>query len=136
MTRAPRPTDLQLAILRELWTRGEASVQDLWSALHRERGLAQSTVATVVARLEERGVLSRRRVGRTFLYRATVAEGEVERSAVAELVDVVFGGDRASALAQLLDPQQLDAADVARARRLLDAAEAELERRDGGSEPS
>src|SRR5437879_967121 len=39
-------TELQLAILRVLRDRGEATVQDIWQALHAERGLAQTTVAT------------------------------------------------------------------------------------------
>src|ERR1043166_7959080 len=39
-------TELQLAILRVIWDKGEATVQDIWEALHAERGLAQTTVAT------------------------------------------------------------------------------------------
>jgi len=53
-------TELQLAILRVLWERGEATVQDIWEALHPERGLAQTTVATMLSRLERRGVVTRR----------------------------------------------------------------------------
>src|SRR5439155_4455471 len=54
-------TELQLAILRVLWDKGEATVQDIWEALHAERGLAQTTVATMLSRLERRGVVTRRR---------------------------------------------------------------------------
>src|SRR5207248_2952602 len=54
-------TELQLAILRVIWDRGEATVQEIWEALHAERGLAQTTVATMLSRLERRGVVTRRR---------------------------------------------------------------------------
>src|SRR2546430_643963 len=54
-------TELQLAILRVLWDRSEATVQDIWEALHAERGLAQTTVATMLSRLERRGIVTRRR---------------------------------------------------------------------------
>src|SRR2546421_5112959 len=53
-------TELQLAILRVLWDRSEATVQEIWEALHAERGLAQTTVATMLSRLERRGVVTRR----------------------------------------------------------------------------
>src|SRR5436853_140602 len=53
-------TELQLAILRVLWDRGEATVQDIWEALHAERGLAQTTVATMLSRLARRAVVPRR----------------------------------------------------------------------------
>src|SRR5437773_2584128 len=54
-------TELQLAILRVIWDRSEATVQDVWEALHAERGLAQTTVATMLSRLERHGVVTRRR---------------------------------------------------------------------------
>ena len=47
-------TDLQLALLRVLWTRGEATVQDMVEALRPERDLAPTTVATLLSRLEKR----------------------------------------------------------------------------------
>lgn len=51
-------TDLQLALLRVLWTRGEATVQDMVEALRPERDLAPTTVATLLSRLEKRRVVS------------------------------------------------------------------------------
>src|SRR5204863_53301 len=45
-------TELQLAILRVVWDQGEATVQDIWEALHKDRGLAQTTVATMLSRLQ------------------------------------------------------------------------------------
>ncbi len=41
-------TELQLAILRVIWDKGEATVQDIWESLHKDRGLAQTTVATML----------------------------------------------------------------------------------------
>ncbi len=78
-------TELQLAILRILWERGEATVQDIWEALHPERGLAQTTVATMLSRLERRGVVTRRAQARQYHYKAAVTEEEVQHSMVGEL---------------------------------------------------
>src|SRR4051812_29730298 len=102
MTDQSMLTDLQFAILRGLWDRGSASVPDLHKALEPRLGLATSTIATVVSRLERRGVLSRERVGRQFIYKAAVAEGEIRRSMLARVVEVLFADDPGQLLAHLV----------------------------------
>src|SRR5437016_9719487 len=86
-------TELQLAILRVIWDRSEATVQDVWEALHAERGLAQTTVATMLSRLERRGVVTRRAQSRQYHYRAAVTEREVQHSMVGGLTERLFHGD-------------------------------------------
>ena len=53
-------TDLQTDVLRLLWEQGELTVAQIWEQLYADRKLAQTTVATIVARLQRRGILSRR----------------------------------------------------------------------------
>ena len=65
-------TALQISILRLLWDRGEASVAGVWEALYPDRRLAQTTIATLLSRLERRGVVTRRAAERQYLYRALV----------------------------------------------------------------
>src|SRR6185295_4945418 len=86
-------TELQLAILRVVWDKGEATVQDIWEAMHPERGLAQTTIATMLSRLERRGVVTRRAQARQYHYKAAVTEPEVQHSMVAELTERLFDGD-------------------------------------------
>jgi BlaI family transcriptional regulator, penicillinase repressor len=114
-------TEPQLALLRVVWARGEAAVPEIWRALWDERGLAQSTVATMVARLERRGVLARRPdpAERQFLYRATVSEGEVRASMVAGLTDALFGGDPKALVSHLLAERRLGPDDLDEVRRML-----------------
>jgi predicted transcriptional regulator len=57
MPEAVSLTDLQLAIVRILWERGASSVVEVQEALAPERSLAQTTVATILTRLEKRGVV-------------------------------------------------------------------------------
>ena len=129
----PEPVQLtepQLAILRVVWARGEATVPEIWRALYPERGLAQSTVATMVTRLERRGVLERRSEdGRQFVYRATVSEQQVRRAMVAELTDVLFAGDAKALVSHLLASQQIRPQDLEEVRRMLDAAGEEEDER-------
>jgi BlaI family penicillinase repressor len=116
-------TELQITILRLLWARGEASVAEIWEALHAERGLAQTTVATLVTRLERRGVVSRRAESRQYLYRALVTEAEVQRSMVEELTERLFEGDVTALVNHLLTSQEIAPGDLARLRTMIDAAE-------------
>ena len=124
-------TEPQLAVLRVVWARGEATVPEIWRARWEERGLAQSTVATMVARLEKRGVLARRpdpadAGGRQYVYRAAVSEREVRASMVAGLTDALFGGDAKALVSHLLSARQLRPDDLDEVRRML----ADAERRD------
>lgn len=116
-------TELQITILRLLWSKGEASVTEIWEALHADRGLAQTTVATLVTRLERRGVVARRADQRQYLYRAVVTEAEVQRSMVEELTDRLFEGDVTALVNHLLTSQDIAPGDLARLRTMIDNAE-------------
>lgn len=112
-------SDLQLDLMRVLWQRGEASTAEVAEALAGSRSLAHTTVATLLTRLEKRGLLAMRRDGRQLVYRALVEEGEVRRSMVGGLLDSLFGGDPGALLAHLLREREIAPGDLERARELL-----------------
>lgn len=116
-------TSLQIAMLRVLWQRGEASVSEICEALRPDRELAQTTVATVLSRLEKRGVVSHRREARQFLYSTTVTEDDVRGSMVNELTDQLFHGDVAELVNHLLAERDIGANDLARVKKLIEAHE-------------
>jgi len=116
-------TELQIALLRVLWSRGEATVVDVWQAMHRERGLAQTTVATILSRLEKRGVVSRTPNARQYVYRALVSESDVRQSMVGDLAENLFGGDVTALVNHLLTSHEIAPGDLARLREAIDAAE-------------
>jgi BlaI family transcriptional regulator, penicillinase repressor len=112
-------TDLQLALLEVLWDRGEASVAEVQEALVEERGLAASTVATILSRLERRGVLARRNEGRLYLYRPLVTREQVTETQVSALAARLFEGDVAALVNHLITKAQISPGDLARVRQLL-----------------
>jgi len=85
VTRAKIPTlddvlgPLAAPIVREVLARGEATVGDVRTALQasERRRIGYSTVMTVMARLCERGVLTREKRGRRFVYQPALAEADV-----------------------------------------------------------
>jgi BlaI family transcriptional regulator, penicillinase repressor len=121
-------TELQLSLLRVLWTRGEATVQDMVEALRPERDLAPTTVATLLSRLEKRRVVSHTTRMRQYVYRARVSEGAVRASMVNGLTDTLFGGDVAALMSHLLDARAVSPGDLERVRELIARAEASLEK--------
>jgi BlaI family penicillinase repressor len=123
MTKRHQLTELQLAILRLLWERGEATVVEISEALHADRGLAQSTLATILSRLERRGVVCHRSQARQFVYRATVTEEEVQHSMVRELTAHLFEGDVTALVNHLLTAQEMSPGDLARIRAMLDSTD-------------
>jgi BlaI family penicillinase repressor len=116
--------DLQLAIMRILWNRDEASVADVHEALEPERGLALTTIATMLAKMEKKGVVDHRADGRRFIYRPTVSEGQVRRSMVSDLTSQLFRGD-ALALVNHLLSEDIDARELDQLRELIAAKEKE-----------
>lgn len=108
MTRLHRLGDLQLAILRVLWRRQEASAAEVQSDLARERGLALSTISTMLKRLAAQGVVRHRSEGRQFLYTAVVREADVRESMVSDLVKRLFRGDSAALVSHLVEAGEVE----------------------------
>ncbi|MGA8278861.1 MAG: BlaI/MecI/CopY family transcriptional regulator [Rhodanobacteraceae bacterium] len=112
-------SELQIALMRVLWQRGETSTADVAIELAEQRGLKHTTIATLLTRLEKRGVVARRRDGRQFFYRALVAEADVRRSMVAGLLDTLFAGDAEELVAHLVQESEIAAGDLAKIKRRL-----------------
>jgi len=112
-------SDLQIAVMRVLWQRAEASVAEIAAVLGDERGLKYTTVATLLTRLQRRGVVTQRRENRQLVYRALVSEPHVRRSMVADLIGSLFGGDANALVAHLVDESEIAPGDLARVRKRL-----------------
>ena len=117
MRRRHQLGDLQLDIMRVLWSRGEATAGEVHAALA-ERGLALTTIKTMLRKLEERAVVSHRSERRAFIYRALLAESEVRKGMVGYVVQRLFAGDGAALVNHLIEAGEFDAAtlDQLRAR--------------------
>lgn len=111
---APRLGDLERSVMEQLWDlaaqRPEgASVRDVLETLPVERGLAYTTVMTVLDRLSKKGLVTRERDGRAWRYTpAGTRESLTAETMRASLDDVT---DRRAALLHFLDgatPEELD----------------------------
>ena len=111
-------SDLQLDVMRVLW-RGETSVADVAAELAVRRGLAHTTVATVLTRLAKRDLVAARRDGRQLVYRALVDESQVRRSMVGGLIQSLFRCDPQALLAHLVSEEDVAGGDLEKVQALL-----------------
>jgi predicted transcriptional regulator len=117
-TPPPPLHELEGAVMEYIWSAGESSVRDVMLALNDAGATkrAYTTYMTIMARLEKKGLLLRRREGKADYYRAAHARDEYmelrARAEVEELVDQ-FGDVALSSFAR-----QMAALDPARRRRL------------------
>lgn len=95
------PPPLELVVLRVLWRRGESSVGEVREALAGQRELAYTTVMTLLDRLEKRGAVSRRKVGRGYRYAPALERETLLKVALARLVDDFFEGSADSLVGYL-----------------------------------
>src|SRR5947207_15937046 len=86
MTLSPDLSGLQLAVIRVLWDKGEASAAEVQLAMKRSRPLAITTVSTLLARLAKQGIVAHRSAGRSFVYRARVSELDMRRQAISGVI--------------------------------------------------
>lgn len=133
MSREHSLGELQHAIMRILWDRGEAPVAEVHRALLDERGLALTTIATMLSKMEKKGVVARRIEGRGFVYRPSVTEAQVHRSMVSDLTEQLFDGDAAALVSHLLTEQEIDRGDLGAIKRLIEQHEAKKPKRRGSS---
>jgi BlaI family transcriptional regulator, penicillinase repressor len=126
---APRLTAPQLEIMKIIWERSEATVVEIHAALRAVRPLAATTIATLLSRLEKRGLVTYRTEGRQFVYRALLQEQDAQQHALVEVTQGLFAGDVPSMVSQLLSSHELRPGDLARVRKLIEAKELELKTR-------
>jgi predicted transcriptional regulator len=115
-------TPLELKIMQVLWRLGPSPVQAVQQELEGE--LAYTTVQTMLNVLERKGRVTRRLRGRAYEYRAAVSEEKTLGTAVADLVERMFGGSPEDLVMSLVKSRQLDAGRLAKLAERVEAAKA------------
>jgi predicted transcriptional regulator len=92
------PPPLELACLKALWSLQEGNVRAVQQVVAISRPLAYTTIMTVLDRLVRKGKLTRRKVGRAFVYSPEASRDSMRRAAVRELLDGYFDGSEAELL--------------------------------------
>jgi BlaI family penicillinase repressor len=124
LRRLPELSPAQKEIMEVLWERGALAASEVRSILSQRRKIARNTVRTMLERMEEKGWITHREIGRTYLYSAAQPRQVTVAQQVIEVLDGVCGGSPETLVNTLLDSRGLTKRELARIRAILDDAKA------------
>ncbi|MDA0833500.1 MAG: BlaI/MecI/CopY family transcriptional regulator [Planctomycetota bacterium] len=115
-------TKCEREVMDVVWKLGSATVQEVVDALPRD--LAYTTVMTTLKILtEKRKAVTKRKVGRAFVYEAAVAREDVQKSMASELTKSLFDGSIKSLVLSLIDENSMTQSDIDELRDAIAAVE-------------
>ncbi len=103
-----------------IWAHGPSSSEACREALASSRPMKDSTIRTVLRRLEEKGYLTHEIQGRTFIYRASDARQNVAVRAVKGIIDRFCGGSAEELVLGMVDSAVLSRKQLERLTRRID----------------
>jgi predicted transcriptional regulator len=119
--KSPTLTEAELRLMEVLWNKGPATVQQVLQDLPEDTPLAYNSVLTTIRILEKKGYLKHEKDGRAHVYAPLVEREEATRSEIRRLVDRFFGSSHESLVLNILKDQSVDAAELKRLRKMLEA---------------
>jgi predicted transcriptional regulator len=122
-----KPTTSELAILQVLWKEGPVSVRTVNEALNAtsDKPIGYTTTLKLMQLMLDKGLLSRDASSRTHIYRAVIAQEEVQGTLLNQLVDRAFGGSAAKLVMRALGQQGTSEDELAEIKALIEQIEKE-----------
>lgn len=102
----PELGDLEREVMQLVWANGPVTAEAVRERL--SRTLKESTVRTVLRRLEDKGYVTHTVDGRTYVYQAAEPRGHVAAKAVQRIVDWFCNGSVEEVLVGMVDTEMLD----------------------------
>jgi predicted transcriptional regulator len=122
-SKAPKPTDAELIVLRVLWQRGPSTVREVWEQTAPRQRTGYTTVLKIMQIMFEKGLLKRDDTARSHVYSAAVSEEQTQRQVIRHLLERVFSGSAPKLVMQALATKKASPAELAEIRNLLDEVE-------------
>jgi predicted transcriptional regulator len=101
-------SELEHFVMDFVWSHGPATAEDIRLGLEKEKELTDSTIRTILRRLEEKGYLRHSVEGRAFLYQGVEAPKNVAASAVRGIIDRFCGGSVEELLVGMVEGEVLN----------------------------
>src|SRR5437868_13220255 len=102
------PTELELAILKVLWSQGPSSVKQIQEALAETRELAYTTVTTMLTIMANKRYVRRTKSGAGAIYTAAIEQDAASGNMLQDLVERVYDGSVPAVMQQLIETSDLD----------------------------
>jgi predicted transcriptional regulator len=118
--------DVEQAVMDYVWSNGPCTAESCREALARSRPMKDSTIRTVLRRLEAKGYVAHKLEGRTFIYRAAEARENVAALAVKHIIDRFCDGSAEQLVMGMVDSNVLGRKDLERiARKIVQSRESQ-----------
>lgn len=128
LTRLKNLGEVEQAVMDYVWSHAPVTAESCREGLAATRPMKDSTIRTVLRRLEEKGYLRHEIEGRTFVYRPADARQSVAVLAVKGIIDRFCGGSAEELVLGLVDNQVLDRKQLERLARKIAESERKLGR--------
>lgn len=125
MKEKPPLGDQELETLRFVSENAPISVGDVAKAFGKPRGLARTTILTVMERLRTKGYLSRRHDAGVYRYTPKVEREDLLKNLVADFIERSLGGSLSPFVTYLADSGRLSEREVGELRRMVETLEAD-----------
>jgi predicted transcriptional regulator len=123
----PSLGDQELEVLRYVSEHAPVSVGEVAERFGAPRGLARTTILTVMERLRKKGYLARTKGGRPFRYSARAPQAQVLQGLVREFVEKTLGGSLSPFVAYLAEAKDLSPEELEELRRLVETLQPKRE---------
>jgi len=124
MSEKVNPTERELEILKVLWDRGEATVRDVYEELRQRLPIVQNTVQAFLRTMEDKGLVTHRLEGRTFIYQPTYQRQQTTQRMAEQLLTRAFDGAMDQLVQSVLSLRQPTKDELERLEELLAKAKA------------
>jgi predicted transcriptional regulator len=101
-------SELETKVINVLWRLGPSTVDDVTRALPGRKKLKDSTVRTILGRMEKKGFVTHDAEGRTNVYRALLEPQRVAMSGIRDILDRFLGGSVEALLVGIVDDKIVD----------------------------
>jgi BlaI family transcriptional regulator, penicillinase repressor len=112
-------TDLENEVMRAVWDAEPCSVEAVHQVVSRKRSLKETTVRTLLRRLEQKGYLTHESDGRAYIYRAAEPARSLAARAVRQIIDRFCRGSVEELVSGMVEAKVLSKADIERLEKFV-----------------
>lgn len=95
--------ELEMAVLEHLWSNGEFDANSLHSSIGKERGISHNTIQSTLERLFKKKLLTRKKISRAYVYKASVARDELMGQMINDVINTISKDNKEVMLAAFVD---------------------------------
>ena len=119
----PRPSDGEIEILHELWSRGPLTVRQIHRTFSQKQELGYTTVLKMMQIMHMKGLVERDESARAHVYKAVIQEEEVQERMVKKLLDRVFKGSAKQLVLRALEVKGSSSEELEKVRKIIENME-------------